>query len=353
MSLKFKMGDVILDVLSKSMSQQEKLKKVMKEIATNCLCVKHGEKVIIVTDEAYWKIAAVLRTECASITDNVYFFILEDFIPRPAKYVPEPILKALSIADVSVLWVGAHEGELITFRSPYLSVVNNSPKLRHAHVLGIDTEIICEAFSKNIARVQQLSHSVYNILHTAHKVHVTTDAGSDFEARFSPVYRWIEEGGVLKPEHWDNLPSGEVYTYPASLNGTIIANGVLGDFFCKIFGILQPEDYICIKVEDSFITETDSKNKKLLKMFRDVIAFEDNANRAGEFALGTNINLKGLKGHSLRDEKICGVHVAFGDGYAERTNCPYYCDSHLDVILRGASVTVDGRQIMKNDKFTF
>ena len=46
---------------------------------------------------------------------------------------------------------------------------------------------------------------------------------------------------------------------------------------------------------------------------------DENSDRVGEFAIGTNIELTHVIGHILQDEKFPGVHIAFGNPYGAHT----------------------------------
>jgi len=333
------------------MVSSSKLKRAIRRIVNHCLRVKPEENVVIITDENHLEEAVLLRTECAAITSKVNFFILEDLVQRPAKRVPFSIIKALRAADVSVLWVEKGGGEQVTFRSPLLRVIGDNARLRHAHMPGVDVKTIIEAFDQDQGAMQQLTDKVYQIMTHVSRVKVTNPAGSDFEVLFSPTYQWVAEDNVIEPGYWANLPAGAVYTHPASLSGVIVVDGVLGDVFSDIFGLLQKKDQLRIEIEESFITKASSANRKLLKLFKEAIASEKNANRVGEFSLGTNTNINKLSGEFLRDQKAPGVHIAFGDGQPEKTGCPYYCNYQLDAILRNATVIVDGQEIMKDGRY--
>src|SRR5207302_4375864 len=75
------------------------------------------------------------------------------------------------------------------------------------------------------------------------------------------------------------------------------------------------------------------------------------SNRAGEFAIGTNVGLTEIIGNFLQDEKFPGVHVAFGDPYGFETGADWECPSHVDVLASHATVSVDGRALMENGHF--
>jgi leucyl aminopeptidase (aminopeptidase T) len=71
----------------------------------------------------------------------------------------------------------------------------------------------------------------------------------------------------------------------------------------------------------------------------------------GEFAIGTNIELKDVIGEILQDEKYPGVHIAFGNPYGAHTGAEWYSSTHIDVVGRNFDIWVDGEQIMRGGQF--
>ena len=57
-----------------------------------------------------------------------------------------------------------------------------------------------------------------------------------------------------------------------------------------------------------------------------------NGRRVGEFALGTNVGISEPTGNLLQDEKLPGLHVAFGDPYGHLTGAAWQSDVHVDVV---------------------
>ena len=72
----------------------------------------------------------------------------------------------------------------------------------------------------------------------------------------------------------------------------------------------------------------------------------------GEFAIGTNGALHQLCGNLLQDEKLPGVHVAFGDAYAHETGAEWASPIHVDVIPITCTIVVDDQTIMVDGTFT-
>jgi aminopeptidase len=71
----------------------------------------------------------------------------------------------------------------------------------------------------------------------------------------------------------------------------------------------------------------------------------------GEFAIGTNIGLKDVIGNILQDEKLPGVHIAFGDPYGAHTGAQWKSSTHIDVVGRKFDIWADDRQIMSAGEF--
>ena len=59
---------------------------------------------------------------------------------------------------------------------------------------------------------------------------------------------------------------------------------------------------------------------------------DENSDRVGEFAIGTNIGVTRVIGNILQDEKFPGIHIAFGDPYGAHTGAPWKSTTHIDVV---------------------
>ena len=99
------------------------------------------------------------------------------------------------------------------------------------------------------------------------------------------------------------------------------------------------------------ITEVFSENKALEKEFWDYTHTDENSDLVGEFAIGTNIELKRICGNILQDEKFPGLHIAFGNPYGHHTGAQWYSCTHIDVVGTQFDIWVDGRQIMEKGRF--
>jgi aminopeptidase len=56
-------------------------------------------------------------------------------------------------------------------------------------------------------------------------------------------------------------------------------------------------------------------------------------------------------GNILQDEKIPGIHIAFGNPYGAHTGAEWYSRTHIDVVGREFDIWIDGLQIMHRGAF--
>jgi leucyl aminopeptidase (aminopeptidase T) len=222
--------------------------------------------------------------------------------------------------------------------------------MRHAHMVNINTQIMMEGMRADFHKVDRLSTRVLDIVAGARQVRARTAAGSDFTADLNPGYRWLKTSGLISPDKWGNLPGGEVFTTPGEVNGTFVIDGVVGDYLCEKYGTLRDQP-LTVRIKANRLTEAHSDNRTLEDEFWRYTHTDENSDRVGEFAIGTNIELRGVIGHILQDEKFPGIHIAFGNPYGAHTGADWYSSTHIDVVGTKFDIWVDDRQIMREGSF--
>src|SRR6476646_11219866 len=313
-----------------------------------CLRVKPDEKVCVITDQATHDIASAIVVELDRMGAPYHAWILEDLAPRPLIDLPHEILDDLETSPVSIFAVQAQKNEL---RSRiHMTDVVNRRKIRHAHMVNINPQIMLEGMRADFQRVDRLSQKVVEMVRKASKIRAKTAAGTDLTANLNPNYKWLKTSGIISPEQWGNLPGGEIFTTPGEVNGTFVIDGVVGDYLCAKFGSLQ-ENPLTVRMKQNRITEVHSENRELQDDFWRYTHTDENSDRVGEFAIGTNVELKDVIGQILQDEKYPGVHIAFGNPYGAHTGAQWDCSTHIDVVGRNFDIWVDEAQIMRNGQF--
>jgi aminopeptidase len=313
-----------------------------------CLRVRPDEKVCIITDEATIEIAAAIAHELDELGSPYRAWVLEDLEERPLKDLPAVIVDDLETSQVSIFAVQAQRNELRT-RMQMTDVVNRR-KIRHAHMVNINRQIMLEGMRADFQKVDRLSAKVVAMVRKAQRVRAKTAAGTDLTAELNHNYRWLKTSGIITPEKWGNLPGGEIFTTPGEVNGTFVVDGVVGDYLCAKFGSLR-ENPLTVRMKKNRLTEAHSENRELEDDFWKYTHTDENSDRVGEFAIGTNIDLKDVIGQILQDEKYPGVHIAFGNPYGAHTGAEWDSSTHIDVVGRRFNIWVDDEQIMRDGKF--
>jgi len=313
-----------------------------------CLRVQPSEQVCVITDEATIEIAASIVAELEKLGAPYHAWVLEELAQRPLTNLPRPILDDLETSRVSIFAVKVQTHELRS-RIQMTDVVNRK-KIRHAHMVNINRQIMLEGMRADFQRVDRLSQKVVEMVRKASTIRAKTAAGTDLTAELNPNYKWLKTSGIISPEKWGNLPGGEIFTTPGEVNGTFVIDGVVGDYLCAKFGNLQ-NNPLTVCVKGNRLTEAHSENRELESDFWKYAHTDENSDRVGEFAIGTNIDLKNVIGEILQDEKYPGVHIAFGNPYGAHTGADWDSTTHIDVVGRKFNIWVDDEQIMRDGKF--
>src|SRR5437660_5837276 len=184
-----------------------------------CLRVKPTEKVTIITDEATKEIAAALLSEVEALGAPYRAWVLEDLAPRPLSSLPSEILHDLESSQVSIFAVQAQTNELKS-RMQMTDVVNRR-RIRHAHMVNINRQIMLEGMRADFLKVDRISLKVFELVSRAKAIRAKTAAGTDLSAILNPNYRWLKTSGIISAGKWGNRPGGGVFPSPGEVSRTL------------------------------------------------------------------------------------------------------------------------------------
>jgi leucyl aminopeptidase (aminopeptidase T) len=319
---------------------------------TTCLRIDPSEKVTLITDRITEPIAAALAAQLAERGCIWNAFILEDLVPRPLVDMPAQVLADMESSHVSIFAVQVQANELHS-RMQMTDVVNRR-HMRHAHMVNITPDIMCQGMRADFNLVDRLSQKVLDRVRRATRIRATTAAGTDITAEMNPGYKWFKTSGIISPEKWGNLPGGECFTSPGEVNGTFVVDGVVGDWLCARYGLLDSTP-LTIEIAANRIVSCSSTNKQLEADFWAYTHTDENSDRVGEFAIGTNLGVERVIGNILQDEKFPGIHIAFGNPYGEHTGAPWRSGTHIDVVGLRFNIWLESEagneQIMRDGRF--
>jgi aminopeptidase len=313
-----------------------------------CLAVRPGERVTLIADRASGEVAASLHRALVECEADATCFSIEALAARPLTQAPPEVIHSLEQADVGILCVQPQEGELPA-RREIVGVVERR-QIRYAHMVGVTPRIMREGMRADYRRVDQLSQQLCERMPSAKRLTVRTAAGTDFTATFDAKLVWVKTSGLINPRYWSNLPAGEVFTTPASVDGRFVCDGTAGDYFNAKYGTLDKSPLV-LEIRGGRLTSAACDREDLQRDFWSYCHTDGNSDRVGELAFGTNLGLRDMIGVLLQDEKVPGVHLAFGDPYGSQTHADWQSQTHVDVLTRECDVWIDDDQVIERGQY--
>lgn len=303
-----------------------------KKVVNDCMGIKEGESVLILTDDNKIEIAKKLYEEARLITDDVYVLVMK---PRRVSGTELPAQIAEFMKNVDV--VLAPTSVSMTHTQAKINAAKAGTRV--ASMPNITEDMFDNgALNADFDLVIRLTEKLTKMLTEAKTARIekdgkvlTMELGNRPGVGSPGVYRNPGEAG--------NVPSGEAYIAPLEdgTNGEIVIDGSMVSM-----GLLEEPLYVTMK--DGKITDLKGDKGQL------GILFESEENHTiAELGIGTNPAAR-LIGVILEDEKIFGtVHVAFGTNKSFGGVTTATC--HLDGIVLKPTLYLDDKLIMKEGEF--
>ena len=161
----------------------------------------------------------------------------------------------------------------------------------------------------------------------------------------------MKTSGLINPRYWSNLPAGEVFTTPA-LGGRRRSSATERPATTSTPSpaILEGTP-LTLEIRSARLVSSPASARDLERDFWDYCHTDENSDRVGELAFGTNLGLRDMIGILLQDEKVPGVHLAFGDPYGSQTHADWKSKTHVDVLTRDCDVWIDEEQVISKGQY--
>jgi leucyl aminopeptidase (aminopeptidase T) len=315
---------------------QEALKKAARVAIRECLAVKPGERVLIVTDENKRKIARLFWEAAKEARAET---LLVEMLPRKthAEEPPKPIAEMMKRVEVIL----APTTKSLSHTQARKEACEAGARV--ATLPGITEDVMARGLSADYQQIRTRSEHLAPYLTRSKRIRVTTPAGTDLTFSVEGRTALADTGIIHHPGDFSNLPAGEAYIAPVegSAEGVLVLDGCVAQS-----GILR-KPVICELRRGYAVRIHGGQAARSLATL--VEPFGKPARNLAEFGVGTNHKTK-LSGNMLEDEKVMGtVHFALGDNhtFGGKIKIP----SHLDGILLKPTVLLDGKPIMERGKF--
>lgn len=313
---------------------QESLVKVSMQFLQNCLGLKAGESLLIVTDEVKKELAESVFLAGKTLGAEPMLAVMTER-EKSGQEPPKVISAAMAAAQV-VVCVTEHSLTHTQARK-----VAAAAGARLATMPGITPAMfLAGAISADYANIKRVTERITGILTHAEKVKINK---SGYCLTFSIAGRTgIASTGVyLNPGESGNLPSGEAYIAPVegTAEGKILVDASISS------GVGKLAAPVLLTIEKGRLVKAEGEaGEILLSMLGDA-----EGRMLAEFGIGTNDKAQ-IIGVVLEDEKVYRtIHVAFGSN--DTFGGTVSAGVHIDCVVREPDVWLDDCLMMKKGQF--
>jgi aminopeptidase len=308
------------------------LDQAVRTVIRDCLGVSAGERVLVVFDEPNEALAAHLCRSAEALDADARMMQMP-LAERDGQEPPPEIAEAMAGANVVV----APTTKSLSHTEARLNA--SAAGVRIATLPGVTDDLLARAMAVDLREVGRLSALVARKLSAASEARITCPNGSDLTLSLEGRSAKIDDGRLLAPGSFGNLPCGEGYIAPLEErgDGRLVVDG-------SIASLGRLEEPVVLTVEGGRLTDASGeKGRRLLELLT-----ANGGETVAELGVGTNGRARNT-GHVLEDEKILGtVHVAFGASAA--IGGVVQVPVHLDCVVLRPKLTLDGEPIVSGGR---
>lgn len=301
----------------------------------DCLAVKKGETVLVITDVEKRNIGYALWEAAKEVGAEA---MLTEIVPRRTHGEEPPPALAEFMKQVDIII--APTSKSITHTKARRIACEAGARV--ATLPNITVSMMRRAVRADYDRIAEASIKAADFLTRGATARLTTPAGTNIIMSLVGARGMADTGQFRKPGQFGNLPSGEAYIAPVenSAHGVIVVDGSMA-------GIGMLSGPIRLTVRSGYVTKI-SGGRGAQELRKLIQPFGRLGRNIAELGLGTNYKAK-LTGNILEDEKVAGTaHIALGDNAS--IGGTVSVPSHLDGLLLQPTLEIDGQKIMEDGK---
>jgi leucyl aminopeptidase (aminopeptidase T) len=309
------------------------LREAARRTLSDCMGVRAGEVVAVVTDDVVRTVGEALAREAGELGADPVLAIMA---PRrvSGEEPPEPVAALMRESAVLLLPTNASLSHTRARKAA------SKAGARCASMPGITEDIMVRTMAVDYRDVAARSRKLAGSLAGVKYFRLTSPAGTDITINVTDLEYFADTGTYHDPGDFGNLPAGEVCAGPvpegsagvAVFDGSFAGLGLLGEPITVTF-----EDGVATAIEGG------EKAKALRALLE---PFGKGGRVLAEIGIGTHPTAR-LTGVVLEDEKIAGtVHLALGNnvGFGGANDVAVHVDG---VILSPTLVTDAGDAVLE------
>lgn len=318
------------------------LKKGARIAVRDCLNIKKGENVVVVTDSIKEIIGEAMFRAAEERKSEV---VLVKMLPRSrhGEEPPKTVAELMKAADVVI----APTKYSLTHTQARKQATAN--RARIATLPNIEEEMMSSGgMTADFKKIEKRIKKLHRIIRQPEEATITTAEGTELVMTLRGR-NWItDDTGIChKKGQYTNLPAGEIFIAPVegTAEGKLVVDGA---FLEKP---VEKPVTVFVREGEAYRFEGGAGAKRVKAALVDASKKTRNKKspyNVAELGIGMNDKAK-IIGNVLEDEKVLGsVHIGFGGNstFGGRVKAEF----HLDAIIKNATLEIDGKLILKDGK---
>jgi leucyl aminopeptidase (aminopeptidase T) len=310
------------------------IENAVRTALVDCMAIKRGENVLVVTDPAKRAIAEAIVATARELGAEV---VLTEMSERESHGSEPP--RAVAAAMLACDALLAPTSKSLSHTEARKAASDNGARV--ATMPDITEEMLVRTMSADYRAVKQRSDAVAKLLTDGKEVHISSSQGTDVVFSIEGRTGLSDDGHIANPGTFGNLPAGEGFIAPVEgrTNGRLVFDG-------SVWPIGRLETPLTVEVVDGYATSFSGPAGEQFRSVLDKHGHE--AFAVAELGIGTN-EAATLTGNVLEDEKIIGtIHVAFGDNHS--FGGTIRVSSHQDGVVLQPTADIDGTRLLEDGR---
>ncbi|MDQ3915417.1 MAG: aminopeptidase [Actinomycetota bacterium] len=305
-----------------------------RAVLDDCLRVRPGEELLVVTDPGTRSIGEVLVAGGRARGAEA---VLVEIAERESNGTEPPPSVAAAMASCDVLIAPTTK----SLSHTEARRAANAAGARAATMPGITEEMMARTMAADFSALRPRSREVARLLTEGSEVRITSAAGTDLTLGIEGRTGLSDDGDLSSSGAFGNLPPGEAFLAPVegTTNGRLVIDGTMW----PVGRLAEP---LVFEVSGGYVRAMTGRHADEVRAA--VERHGPEAFAIAELGIGTN-DAAQLTGNVLEDEKILGtIHVAIGDNHT--FGGTIRVSSHQDGIVLDPTLSIDGHTILDAGK---
>jgi leucyl aminopeptidase (aminopeptidase T) len=307
------------------------LERAVVAVVRECLDVKGGEEVLVISNPVTHELGERLRSESARAGADAVLAVMDERASHAAE-PPDALAAAMAASDVVLA---------PTVQSLSHTAARKAASERGARIgtlPGVTEDMLARVMSADMEGLRRKGRALADALTGASEARITCANGSDLRLGLEGREAISDAGELSTPGAFGNLPCGEGFIAPVegTCEGPLVVDG-------SIAAVGIPDEPVTLTVAAGRLADaTGAAGARLMELLTE---HGPEATTVAELGIGSNEKAT-LTGNVLEDEKILGtVHVAFGASAA--IGGTVQVPVHLDCVAMKPDVALDGEPVVR------